>query len=108
MGQQLAGPLRGAGQLTRILLPCRDLGKFSDFPRCREKSIHATGTISSFSSSPTQLPYRTGNSTTQARINIELIEQSLIQISRYRFSLVISGLTKMLQRVNEIVSKSYR
>jgi neurofibromin 1 len=33
-----------------------------------------------------------------------LIEQSLIQISRYRFSLVISGLTKMLQRVNEIVS----
>jgi hypothetical protein len=35
-----------------------------------------------------------------------LIEQSLIQISRYRFSLVISGLTKMLQRVNEIVSIS--
>lgn len=32
-----------------------------------------------------------------------LIEQSLIQISRYRFSLVIVGLNKMLQRVNEIV-----
>lgn len=28
----------------------------------------------------------------------------LIHISRYRFSLVISGLTKMLQRVNEAVS----
>jgi hypothetical protein len=52
-----------------------------------------------------QLPYRTGTTSTQARINMEqtLIEQSLIQISRYRFSLVISGLTKMLQRVNEIV-----
>lgn len=33
-----------------------------------------------------------------------LIEQSLIQISRYRFSLVIAGLTKMLKQVNEIVS----
>ena len=32
-----------------------------------------------------------------------LIEQSLVQISRYRFSLVIVGLNKMLQRVNEIV-----
>lgn len=57
-------------------------------------------------SSPTQLPYRTCNTSTQARINMEqtLIEQSLIQISRYRFSLVIAGLTKMLKQVNEIVS----
>lgn len=59
-----------------------------------------------FSFSHNQLPYRTGNTSTQARINIEqtLIEQSLVQISRYRFSLVISGLTKMLQRANEAVS----
>ncbi|XP_055375510.1 neurofibromin [Condylostylus longicornis] len=35
------------------------------------------------------------------RINQEQLVNCLIQISRYRFSLVISGLTKMLQRVNE-------
>ncbi|XP_035778222.1 neurofibromin-like isoform X8 [Anopheles albimanus] len=44
-----------------------------------------------------QLPYRT-----QARLSIDETMNCLIQISRYRFSLVISGLTKMLQRVNEI------
>lgn len=66
-----------------------------------EKSIGDSHLFISFS----QLPYRTGNTSTQARINIEQnIEQSLIQISRYRFSLVIVGLTKMLQRVNETVS----
>ncbi|XP_050100828.1 neurofibromin isoform X2 [Anopheles aquasalis] len=44
-----------------------------------------------------QLPYRT-----PARLSIDETMNCLIQISRYRFSLVISGLTKMLQRVNEI------
>lgn len=62
-------------------------------------SAHATHTHRA------QLPYRTGRTSSQARISIEQnIEQSLIQISKYRFSLVIAGLTKMLQRVNEIVS----
>ncbi|KFB53342.1 AGAP003140-PA-like protein [Anopheles sinensis] len=51
-----------------------------------------------------QLPYRTGPHGTQARLSIDETMNCLIQISRYRFSLVISGLTKMLQRVNEIVS----
>lgn len=51
-----------------------------------------------------QLPYRTGPHGTQARLSIDQTMTCLIQISRYRFSLVISGLTKMLQRVNEIVS----
>ncbi|XP_058119474.1 neurofibromin isoform X2 [Anopheles coustani] len=49
-----------------------------------------------------QLPYRTGPHGTQARLSIDETMNCLIQISRYRFSLVISGLTKMLQRVNEI------
>ncbi|XP_053692656.1 neurofibromin isoform X2 [Sabethes cyaneus] len=49
-----------------------------------------------------QLPYRTGPHGTQARLSIDQTMNCLIQISRYRFSLVISGLTKMLQRVNEI------
>lgn len=64
--------------------------------------------LSSLSSAHAQknskLPYRTGRTSSQARISIDQnIEQSLIQISKYRFSLVIAGLTKMLQRVNEIV-----
>lgn len=34
----------------------------------------------------------------------ETLIHSLIQISRYRFSLVIAGLIKTLNRVNEFVS----
>ncbi|XP_058454714.1 neurofibromin isoform X6 [Malaya genurostris] len=49
-----------------------------------------------------QLPYRTVQYGTQARLTIDQTMNCLIQISRYRFSLVISGLTKMLQRMNEI------
>lgn len=51
-----------------------------------------------------QLPYRIGPHGTQARLNQDQTMACLIQISRYRFSLVISGLTKMLQRVNEMVN----
>ncbi|XP_033220846.1 neurofibromin isoform X1 [Belonocnema kinseyi] len=50
-----------------------------------------------------QLPCRTGPQTTHSRLNEEKNKKCLIKISRYRFSLVISGLTKMLQRVNEMV-----
>ena len=53
-----------------------------------------------------QLPCRTGPQTTHSRINEEQNKKCLIQISRYRFSLVISGLTKILQRVNEMVRSS--
>uniref|UniRef100_A0A336KLD7 CSON013094 protein n=1 Tax=Culicoides sonorensis TaxID=179676 RepID=A0A336KLD7_CULSO len=48
-----------------------------------------------------QLPYRTGPHGTQARLQIDQTMACLIQISKYRFSLIISNLTKMLQRVND-------
>nr|XP_024217524.1 uncharacterized protein LOC112210982 [Halyomorpha halys] len=48
-----------------------------------------------------QLPCRAGPQTTHSRINEEQNQACLIQISRHKFSLVISGLTKILQRVNE-------
>ncbi|XP_035709221.1 neurofibromin isoform X4 [Folsomia candida] len=51
-----------------------------------------------------QLPCRTGPQTTHARYNLEQNKDCLIYISHYRFSLVISGLTKILQKVNEAVS----
>jgi len=50
-----------------------------------------------------QLPYRTGPQTSHARQMVEQNKECLIQISKYKFSLVISGLTKILQRVNESV-----
>ncbi|XP_053968460.1 neurofibromin isoform X3 [Anastrepha ludens] len=48
-----------------------------------------------------QLLNKIGPHSTQARISQDQLSACLIHISRYRFSLVISGLTKMLQRVNE-------
>ncbi|EDW66990.2 uncharacterized protein Dvir_GJ23901 [Drosophila virilis] len=48
-----------------------------------------------------QLPNKIGAYGTQARMSQDQLVACLIHISRYRFSLVISGLTKMLQRVNE-------
>lgn len=55
-----------------------------------------------------QLPYRTGATGSHKHLNQDQTSASLIQISRYRFSLVIQGLTKHLQRVNELVSVSNR
>ncbi|XP_072156372.1 neurofibromin isoform X3 [Bemisia tabaci] len=49
-----------------------------------------------------QLPSRTGPQTAHSRISEEQNKLCLIKISRYRFSLVISGLTKILTRVNEL------
>lgn len=54
---------------------------------------------------PQQLPYKTGAQNLHSRINEEQIKACLVQISRHRFSLVIAGLTKILQRVNELVRK---
>ncbi|KAM3956254.1 LOW QUALITY PROTEIN: neurofibromin 1 [Aphomia sociella] len=48
-----------------------------------------------------QLPYKTGAQNLHSRINEEQCKACLVQISRHRFSLVIAGLTKILQRVNE-------
>ncbi|XP_078047800.1 neurofibromin 1 [Augochlora pura] len=50
-----------------------------------------------------QLPCRSGPQTTHSRMNEERNKKCLIQISRYRFSLVISSLTKILQNVTEMV-----
>lgn len=50
-----------------------------------------------------QLPCKAGSQTPHSRIDEEKNQKYLIQISRYRFSLVISGLTKMLQHVNEMM-----
>lgn len=49
-----------------------------------------------------QLPCRSGPESPHSRVNEKRSKKCLIEISRYRFSLVISGLTKMLQRVNEL------
>ncbi|CAN7985402.1 unnamed protein product [Ixodes hexagonus] len=48
-----------------------------------------------------QLPCRSGPQTTHSRINVEQNKECLINISEYKFSLVISGLTKILHSVNE-------
>ncbi|XP_043264316.1 neurofibromin isoform X1 [Colletes gigas] len=50
-----------------------------------------------------QLPCHSVPQTTHSRMNEERNKKCLIQISRYRFSLVISSLTKILQSVNEMV-----
>ncbi|XP_014223009.1 neurofibromin isoform X2 [Trichogramma pretiosum] len=50
-----------------------------------------------------QLPCRAGPQTTHTRLNEEKNKKCLIQISRFRFSLVISGLTGILKRVNEMM-----
>ncbi|XP_055848107.1 neurofibromin isoform X2 [Episyrphus balteatus] len=55
-----------------------------------------------------QLPNKIGIYGTQARLSQDQLINCLIQISRYRFSLVISGLTKMLQRVNESAIAQFR
>ncbi|XP_031626332.1 neurofibromin isoform X2 [Contarinia nasturtii] len=48
-----------------------------------------------------QLPVRVGIHSPQTRQNYEHTMTCLIQISRYKFSLILAGLTKALQRTNE-------
>ena len=47
-----------------------------------------------------QLPCRIGPQTYHSRINVQQNKESLIHISQFKFSLVISGLTKTLQKIN--------
>uniref|UniRef100_T1JUK4 Ras-GAP domain-containing protein n=1 Tax=Tetranychus urticae TaxID=32264 RepID=T1JUK4_TETUR len=54
-----------------------------------------------------QLLCRTGSQTSHSRINIEQNKESLIQISRTKFSLVISGLTQILHNINDIRAQSH-
>jgi len=49
-----------------------------------------------------QLPCRTGPQTHHSRLNVQQNKECLIQISKFKFSIVISGLTKILQRINEL------
>ena len=47
-----------------------------------------------------QLPCRIGPQTLHTRINVQQNKESLIHISQWKFSLVISGLTKTLTKIN--------
>ena len=49
-----------------------------------------------------QLPCRIGPQTHHTRVNVQQNRESLIQISSGKFSLVISGLTKTLTKINEM------
>ncbi|KAK9758709.1 GTPase-activator protein for Ras-like GTPase [Popillia japonica] len=49
-----------------------------------------------------QLPCRVGSQTTHSRINEEENKNCIIQISRYRFALVLDGFVKVLKRIHEV------
>ncbi|XP_013381612.1 neurofibromin-like [Lingula anatina] len=49
-----------------------------------------------------QLPIRTGQHTTQSIQNVEQNKECLINVSKYKFSLVISGLTNILKNVDSM------
>lgn len=51
-----------------------------------------------------QLPCRIGPQTTHSRVNEEQNKNCIIQISRYRFALVLDGFVKVLKRIHELVS----
>ncbi|KAH8860712.1 Neurofibromin [Schistosoma japonicum] len=49
-----------------------------------------------------KLPIRTGIHTAQTTQNMERNKECLVNVSKYKFSLVISGLTKMLQNIDSM------
>ena len=49
-----------------------------------------------------QLPCRIGPQTHHSRINVQQNKESLIHISKWKFSLVISGLTKILTKLSDL------
>lgn len=51
-----------------------------------------------------QLPCRIGPQTTHSSINEEQNKNCIIQISKYRFALVLDGFVKVLKRIHELVS----
>lgn len=51
-----------------------------------------------------QLPIKTGQQNTHTKVSSEHNKECLINISKYKFSLVISGLTTILKNVNNMVS----
>ncbi|XP_065165550.1 neurofibromin isoform X2 [Atheta coriaria] len=48
-----------------------------------------------------QLPCRTGGQTSHSRVNEEHNKNCIIQISRYRFALILDGFVKVLKRIHE-------
>ncbi|XP_028855597.1 neurofibromin isoform X3 [Denticeps clupeoides] len=49
-----------------------------------------------------QLPIKTGQQNTHTKVNTEHNKECLINLSKYKFSLVISGLTNILKNVNNM------
>lgn len=49
-----------------------------------------------------QLPIKTGQQNTHTKVSTEHNKECLINISKYKFSLVISGLTTILKNVNNM------
>ncbi|XP_029467778.1 neurofibromin isoform X5 [Rhinatrema bivittatum] len=49
-----------------------------------------------------QLPIKAGQQTTHTKVSMEHNKECLINISKYKFSLVISGLTNILKNVNNM------
>ncbi|KTG38897.1 hypothetical protein cypCar_00007204, partial [Cyprinus carpio] len=49
-----------------------------------------------------QLPIKTGQQSTHTKVSTEHNKECLINISRYKFALVINGLTNILKNVNNM------
>uniref|UniRef100_A0A673WY07 Neurofibromin 1 n=1 Tax=Salmo trutta TaxID=8032 RepID=A0A673WY07_SALTR len=54
-----------------------------------------------------QLPVKVGQQNTHTKVSTEHNKDCLIHISKYKFSLVISGLTNILKNVNNMVSRIF-
>lgn len=68
---------------------------------CRLHRLHTTHPLLFFSS---QLPIKVGHQNTHTKVSTDHNKECLINISKYKFSLVISGLTTILKNVNNMVS----
>lgn len=88
--------------------PCKRLNenRLSFFRASEWDAMNEQNEMSTFSLFPlsAQLPVRVGIHGPQARLNYEHTMTCLIQISRYKFSLILAGLTRALQRTSESVS----
>ena len=87
------------------------LEKKNSSKQCSEKMATAkpvwwvSGLLTRFEE---QLPCRIGPQTHHSRINVQQNKESLIHISQWKFSLVISGLTRTLTKINgKLCSESY-
>ena len=72
------------------------------FPGKQHPNLQDNFLLHTYNRFEDQLPCRTGPQTHHSRVNVQQNKECLIQISKFKFSLVISGLTKILQRINEL------